>query len=161
MARHTPHTAGLAVAPWCFVQNTTVTATPATPANTPAAVTVLHYRRAHPGGGPLGRCSDGIPGVHGIVVFDLGMFVGGVAPATITLPFAMATPAPRQAVARVTSAVVAAGTQAVAQATGTPVATPATVATAAPAIVAALPAATALTTPAQVAAQAPRLRKGK
>ena len=30
MARHTPHTAGLAVAPWCFVQNTTVTATPAT-----------------------------------------------------------------------------------------------------------------------------------
>lgn len=111
---------------------TTATATATTPATT------LHYRRAHPGGGALGRCSYGIPGVPGIVVFDLGMFIGGIAPATITLPFAMATPAPR-GVAAVTSAVVAAGNAAVAVATGTPIATPATVATvAAPAAVAAL-----------------------
>lgn len=118
---------------------------------TASTVTVLHYRRAHPGGGTLGRCSYGIPGVPGIVVFDVGMFVGGIAPATITLPFAMAVPSPRAAVAKVTSAVVAAGTQAVAVATGTPVATPAQVAVAAPVIASALPAA--------VAASAPRLRK--
>lgn len=129
------------------------TATPATPVST-----TLHYRRAHPGGGPLGRCSYGIPGVPGIVVFDLGMFVGGVAPATIVVPFAMATPAARK-VAGVTSAVVAAGNAAVAVATGTPIATPATVATvAAPAAVAAL--ATAATpAPAAVPSDAPRLRK--
>lgn len=44
----------------------------------------LEYRRDHPGGGALGRCSYGIAGVSGIVVFDKSLFVGGVAPASIT-----------------------------------------------------------------------------
>ena len=145
--------------------------TPVVTVATPVTTT-LHYRRAHPGGGPLGRCSYGIPGVPGIVVFDLGMFVGGIAPATITLPFAMAAPAPRK-VAGVTSAVVAAGNAAVAVSTGTAIATPAIVATvAAPAAVAALATAATPATPATPAtahkagimaaamAAAPRLRKG-
>ena len=54
-----------------------------TPA-TDAATTVNHlltYRRDHPGD----RCSYGIAGNSGIVVFDKGLFVGGVAPATITV----------------------------------------------------------------------------
>lgn len=115
--------------------------------------TTLHFRRNHPGGGVLGRCSYGIAGVPGIVVFDVGMFAGGVPPATIELPFAMAVPSPRVAVAKVTSAVVAAGVAAVAQSTGTAIATPVEVAQAAPAV-----AATILTTVAQ-AATAPRLRR--
>lgn len=106
-----------------------------------AAVAVQHtltYRRQHPGGGVLGRCSYGVAGVPGIVVFDMGLFAGGVAPATITLSCALAAPTPR-GVAGVTSAVVAAGNAAVAAAAGTAIATPATVATvAAPAAVAAL-----------------------
>lgn len=91
----------------------------------------LSFRRNHPGGGPLGRCSYGLAGVPGIVVFDLGLFPGGVAPATITLDVELAQPVPRK-VAGVTSAVVAAGNVA------------ATVAAAAPAIA----------TPAQVAVEA-------
>lgn len=98
----------------------------------------LHYRRQHPGGGALGRCSYGVPGVAGIVVFDMALFAGAVAPATITLNVALAAPTARK-VAGVTSAVVAAGNAAVAAAAGTPIATPATVAAvAAPAAVAAL-----------------------
>src|SRR5262245_7572470 len=78
--------------------------------------TVQGYRRAHPGGGALGRVSFGIPGVPGITVVDRGMFAGGVPPQGIVfctvgeggvlVPVAMATPTPR-AVAGTTSAVVA------------------------------------------------------
>lgn len=55
----------------------------------------LTFRRNHPGGGPLGRVSYGIAGVAGIVVFDLNLFPGGVAPLIITLdcPLAEAKPA--------------------------------------------------------------------
>lgn len=99
---------------------------------------ILHYRRSHPGGGPLGRCSYGVPGVPGIVVFDVALFLPGAPPATLTLDVALATPQPRN-VAGVTSAVVAAGNAAVAASTGKAIATPAKVATiAAPAAVAAL-----------------------
>src|SRR4051812_15310429 len=88
------------------------------------ATTTLHFRRMHPGGGALGRCSFGIPGVPGIVVVDVAMFVGGVVPQTLVVNLAMATPAPRN-VAAVTSAVVAGAANAVATATGAPLATPA------------------------------------
>lgn len=110
--------------------NATVTpaTTPATPATPATPVTgVLHYRRAHPGGGPLGRCSYGIPGVPGIVVFDVALFLPGAPPATIAVNVALATPAPRN-VAGVTSAVVAAANVAAATVAGTAIATPATVA---------------------------------
>lgn len=52
----------------------------------------LTYRRQHPGGGPAGRCSYGIAGVSGIVVFDMGMFADGIAPATITVDCPLALP---------------------------------------------------------------------
>lgn len=84
---------------------------------------LLTFRRLHPGGGPLGRCSYGVAGVSGIVVFDMGLFPGGVAPATITLSCELAEPQPRK-VAGVTSAVVAATNSAVAQVTGAPIASP-------------------------------------
>lgn len=87
----------------------------------------LTFRRLHPGGGALGRCSYGVAGVPGIVVFDMGLFAGGVAPATITLNVALAAPVARK-VAGVTSAVVQATNVAVAQATAAPVAQPAQVA---------------------------------
>jgi hypothetical protein len=92
-----------------------------------ASGTVLVYRRQHPGGGPLGRCSYGIPGVPGIAVFDMGMFANGTAPASITVNLAMAVPSPRK-VAGVTSAVVASANTQVAQATAMPIAPPAGVA---------------------------------
>lgn len=100
------------------------------------ATKTLTFRRNHPGGGPLGRCSYGVAGVPGIVVFDMGLFPGGVAPATITLDVVLAEPAVRKAAA-VTSAVVAAANVA------------ATVAAEAPAIAA----------PAQVAAVAATVGK--
>lgn len=83
------------------------------------ATQTLTFRRNHPGGGPLGRCSYGVAGVPGIVVFDLGLFPGGVAPATITLNVTLAEPTVRKA-AGVTSAVVAAANVAQAQAAGAP-----------------------------------------
>lgn len=91
------------------------------------ASTTLHFRRMHPGGGPLGRCSYGIPGVPGIVVFDVGLFANGVPPQTIELPFEMAKPQARK-VAGVTSAVVAQANNTVAVETGTAIAEPAKVA---------------------------------
>lgn len=101
--------------------------------------TVLHYRRAHPGGGVLGRCSySSNSGCGGIVVFDVAMFANGIAPATIVLQgLTLAGPTARK-VAGVTSAVVAAGVAGVALAAGTPIAAPATVAAAAPAVAVAL-----------------------
>jgi hypothetical protein len=100
-------------------------------------VGTITYRRAHPGGGPLGRCSYGVAGVPGIVVFDVGLFLPNTPPASIVLahynaqgqlvPLPLAVPQPRK-VAAVTSAVVAQATQAVAQATGAPIAAPAQVA---------------------------------
>lgn len=99
-----------------------------TETTTTTTTTTLFFRRMHPGGGPLGRCSYGIPGVPGIVVFDVGMFLGGICPATIVLPLAMAAPAPRKTVATVTSAVVAAANTTVAVETGTAIATPPAVA---------------------------------
>lgn len=95
--------------------------------NAATVTATLHYRRAHPGGGALGRVSYGLAGVPGIVVFDLGLFAGGIAPATITLNVAMAAPMPRN-VAGVTSAVVAAGNTQAAQAASTAIAAPAAVA---------------------------------
>ncbi len=95
-------------------------------AATPQAYT-LHYRRQHPGGGVLGRCSYGVPGVAGIVVFDMGLFANGTPPATITLNVPLAAPQARN-VAGVTSAVVAGANVAQAQAAGTAIATPAQVA---------------------------------
>lgn len=105
---------------------------------------VLHYRRAHPGGGVLGRCSYGVPGVPGIVVFDVALFLPGAPPATLTLSCPLAAPVARN-VAGVTSAVVAAGAATVATKAGKPVATPATVAQAARKAVAAVVAATPAT----------------
>jgi hypothetical protein len=87
----------------------------------------ITFRRLHPGGGPLGRCSYGVAGVNGIVVFDMGLFVGGVAPTTITLSCELAEPQPRK-VAAVTSAVVAATNTQVAQVTGAAIASPKAVA---------------------------------
>ncbi len=87
----------------------------------------ITFRRNHPGGGPLGRVSYGVAGVPGIVVFDLGLFVGGVAPATITLDCELAAPVVRKA-AGVTSAVVAQANVEQAQAVGTAIAEPAQVA---------------------------------
>lgn len=48
----------------------------------------LTYRRDH----PSNRCSYGIAGVKGIVVFDFSMFADGKAPATITLDCELAQP---------------------------------------------------------------------
>jgi hypothetical protein len=116
----------------------------------------LYYRRAHPGGGVLGRCSYGIPGVAGIVVFDVALFLPGQPPATLTLQgVTLATPTARN-VAGVTSAVVAAGNGRVAAATGTPIATPRKVAkVAAPAAVAALAATAGTPAPATAGTPAP------
>lgn len=50
------------------------------------------YRRDHPGGGALGRCSYGINGVPGIVVFDKSLFPDGVPPASIDLSCVMVSP---------------------------------------------------------------------
>jgi hypothetical protein len=78
--------------------------------NTPAATTeqvaevtaveaprpnhTITFRRTHPGGGPLARCSYGIAGVSGIVVFDRALFVDGVMPETITLSCELVQPQP-------------------------------------------------------------------
>lgn len=48
----------------------------------------IDYRRDHPGN----RCSYGIAGVSGIVVFDKGLFAGGIAPASISFDCEMAQP---------------------------------------------------------------------
>lgn len=88
---------------------------------------VMQFRRLHPGGGPLGRCSYGFPGVPGIVVFDVALFANGVPPATIVVNFAAAQPQSRKA-AGVTSAVVAAVNSAQAAVTGSAIAPPAQVA---------------------------------
>lgn len=48
----------------------------------------LTYRRAHPNK----RCSYGVAGVAGIVVFDLGIFADGKPPATIVLDCLLAVP---------------------------------------------------------------------
>lgn len=50
----------------------------------------LVYRRDH----PQNRSSYGIAGNPGIVVFDKGLFAGGVAPETITLSCEMVQPKP-------------------------------------------------------------------
>lgn len=50
----------------------------------------LVYRREHPGA----RCSYGIQGVSGIVVFDEGLFADGKPPATIVLSCELAQPKP-------------------------------------------------------------------
>lgn len=123
------------------------------------ATATLHYRRQHPGGGALGRCSYGLPGVAGIVVFDMGLFAptllaanGGLPPATITINVAMATPQARTA-NNVTSAVVAqANTAAAAAAAAPAIAAPAQVAQVAQVAGSAVVAAAATATPAAAAA---------
>lgn len=112
---HSVHTIGLlwpipAKQRWCKVANT------------------LTFRRFHPGGGPLGRCSYGLPGVAGIVVFDVGLFPGGEVPSTITVDCTLAEPVVRPTVARVTSAVVAKANVQQAQVSDTAIAAPAEVA---------------------------------
>lgn len=117
----------------------------------------LSFRRNHPGGGPLGRCSYGVAGVPGIVVFDLGLFPGGVAPATITLDCELAQPSARK-VAGVTSAVVAGANLEAAKATQQPIAAPAEVAAVA-AVVSSEVVAAAKNAAAAVLAGSPKLRK--
>jgi hypothetical protein len=56
----------------------------------------LTYRRTHPGN----RCSYGIAGQPGIVVFDLRMFADGKPPATIVLDCALALPVAKVAKAK-------------------------------------------------------------
>lgn len=51
------------------------------------------YRRDHPGGGALGRCSFGINGVSGIIVFDKALFAGAV-PSIITMDCEFVQPKP-------------------------------------------------------------------
>lgn len=87
----------------------------------------LQFRRLHPGGGPLGRCSYGLPGVPGIVVFDVALFADGKPPATLELNVPMAQPTARK-VAGVTSAVVAQANSDQAAVKAEPIATPAVVA---------------------------------
>lgn len=67
-------------------EQATTEATPAPVAAGPNFVIV--YRRDHPGN----RCSYGISGTSGIVVFDKGLFKDGVAPPSITLDCEMAQP---------------------------------------------------------------------
>jgi hypothetical protein len=104
-----------------------------------AGVGKLVWRRTHPGGGVLGRCSYGVAGVPGIVVYDVGLFAPATPPAVlyvctlengVLVPVQHAMPQPRK-VAGVTSAIVAQANTAVAQATNTPIAPPAAVAAAA------------------------------
>jgi len=57
--------------------------TVATPVAAVPANTVLGYRKSHPGGLHLGRCSYGAAGVKGIVVFDVTLFLPSAPPATI------------------------------------------------------------------------------
>lgn len=52
------------------------------------------FRRTHPGGGVKGRCSYGIQGVSGIIVFDVALFEGGVMPETITMDCTFVQPQP-------------------------------------------------------------------
>lgn len=61
--------------------STTATAETTASVSEQAKNFTLTYRRDHPGD----RCSYGIAGNSGIVVFDKGLFAGGVAPATIVL----------------------------------------------------------------------------
>lgn len=61
---------------------------------------VIMYRRDHPGGGALGRCSYGIAGVPGIVVFDKSLFPDGVPPASITLDCVVVSPRTRVVTAK-------------------------------------------------------------
>lgn len=88
----------------------------------------LTYRRRHPGGGALGRCSYGIPGVKGIVVFDVALFKDGNPPATIEVPGVEFAEPALKAGSGVTSAVVADANSAVASNTGSAIASPAEVA---------------------------------
>src|SRR5690349_24933326 len=53
---------------------------------------MIVYRRDHPGGGALGRCSYGIPGNPGIVAFDKSLFPDGNPPASIVLDCVMVSP---------------------------------------------------------------------
>ena len=69
---------------------TTTTTTPVAPV-APTANHTLTYRKNHPGN----RCSYGIVGVPGIVVFDMKLFADGKPPATIVLDCALAVPTPK------------------------------------------------------------------
>jgi hypothetical protein len=67
------------------------TAQPAAPTTEQPMVATNHtltYRKVH----PQGRCSYGVAGVAGIVVFDLKLFADGKPPATIVLDCALALP---------------------------------------------------------------------
>jgi hypothetical protein len=100
--------------------------------NTLPPVATITYRRQHPGGGALGRCSYGIAGCKGIVVWDMGLFapVNGTvtAPATLTIVGATLAQPVVNTGATVTSAVVAQANTNVANNTGNGIAQPAQVA---------------------------------
>src|SRR4051794_23618843 len=64
------------------------TAQPIPPAAATATNHTLTYRRTHPND----RCSYGIAGVPGIVVFDVKLFADGKPPKTIVLDCALALP---------------------------------------------------------------------
>jgi hypothetical protein len=57
-------------------------------AQAPTTNHTLHFRKLH----PKDRASYGVPGVPGIVVFDLKLFADGQAPAAIVLDCALALP---------------------------------------------------------------------
>ena len=129
--------------------------------------TTLVYRKQHPGGGSLGRCSYGVAGVPGIVVFDMGLFSpetlasnGGMPPATLTINVAFSAPKVRKA-ANVTSAVVAAANTAQAAAKAEPIATPAQVANVAATVADAVVAGTAAMKHASTASKATEHGKGQ
>lgn len=68
----------------------------------------LNYRKDH----PKNRCSYGVPGVSGIVVFDKNLFAGGVPPATITVDVELALPKVVSATAKAEAAAVKAAEKA-------------------------------------------------
>ena len=57
-----------------------------------ASNNTLTYRKDHPND----RCSFGIPGVPGIVVFDNRLFAGGKPPKTIVVDCGLATPVAKE-----------------------------------------------------------------
>lgn len=73
---------------------------------------VIVYRRDHPGGGALGRCSYGIPGNPGIVVFDKSLFPDGNPPASITLDCVMVSPRTKVVTAKAQDAAIKAAERA-------------------------------------------------
>jgi hypothetical protein len=58
----------------------------------PTVTNTLSYRKSHPNN----RCSFGVPGVAGIVVFDKRLFADGKVPKTITIDCDLAAPVAKE-----------------------------------------------------------------